>query len=77
MPTPATAEDANFIRDIDRSEPPSPMHVVLRAYCLGLLKSCWYVLECIKYEHYYEVRSAHPSTHLSIHPFVLASVGKS
>lgn len=54
MPTPSIIEDAHFIRDRTRS-PPSPMHEVLRAYCLGLLKACGEVNDRIMLEHYYEV----------------------
>lgn len=28
---------------------------VLRAYCLGVLKTCWHVNNRVKSEHYYEV----------------------
>lgn len=53
VPPPASIADAEFIRDgkLDRS----PMHVVLRAYCLALLRTCWYVVDRIKFEQYYEV----------------------
>ncbi|GKT47060.1 N-alpha-acetyltransferase, 35 NatC auxiliary subunit [Colletotrichum spaethianum] len=60
MPNPATIDDAHFIRDANGT-PPSPMHAVLRAYCLGLLKTCGNVNERIKNEHYYEVGSSTPS----------------
>ncbi|CCF40968.1 hypothetical protein CH063_02480 [Colletotrichum higginsianum] len=53
MPKPATIDDAHFIRNASGT-PPSPMHAVLRAYCLGLLKTCGNVNERIKNEHYYE-----------------------
>ncbi|KAI3530505.1 Mak10 subunit [Colletotrichum abscissum] len=53
MPNPATIDDAHFIRDASGT-PPAPMHAVLRAYCLGLLKTCGNVNERIKNEHYYE-----------------------
>ncbi|OHE99154.1 Mak10 subunit [Colletotrichum orchidophilum] len=53
MPNPATIDDAHFIRDAN-GMPPAPMHAVLRAYCLGLLKTCGNVNERIKNEHYYE-----------------------
>ncbi|KAK1689756.1 Mak10 subunit [Colletotrichum godetiae] len=53
MPNPATIDDAHFIRDANGT-PPAPMHAVLRAYCLGLLKTCGNVNERIKNEHYYE-----------------------
>ncbi|KAH8843829.1 hypothetical protein MCOR27_010489 [Pyricularia oryzae] len=63
-PTPQTIDEAHFIRRCDfnssetsngnDSELDAAMHTVLRAYCLGLLKTCWYVNEQIKSEHYYE-----------------------
>nr|XP_036586040.1 N-alpha-acetyltransferase 35, NatC auxiliary subunit [Colletotrichum truncatum]KAF6796231.1 N-alpha-acetyltransferase 35, NatC auxiliary subunit [Colletotrichum truncatum] len=53
MPNPTTIDDAHFIRNAN-GKPPSPMHAVLRAYCLGLLKTCGNVNERIKNEHYYE-----------------------
>lgn len=55
MPTPANIHEADFIRNHPEGVPRDPMFTVLRAYCLGLLKSCWYVTERIKFEHYYEV----------------------
>ena len=55
MPTPLNVGEADFIRDGESGSLKSPMHLVLRAYCLGLLKACWYVVERIKFEHYYEV----------------------
>ncbi|KAL2135794.1 hypothetical protein VTI74DRAFT_6860 [Chaetomium olivicolor] len=53
-PEPGTIHDADFIRNRPADAPRDPMHGALRAYCLGLLKSCWYVNERIKFEHYYE-----------------------
>ncbi|KAI6378073.1 hypothetical protein MCOR25_002319 [Pyricularia grisea] len=63
-PTPQTIDEAHFIRRCDfnstetgngnGSELEAAMHTILRAYCLGLLKTCWYVNEQIKSEHYYE-----------------------
>lgn len=55
MPAPANIHEADFIRNHPEGVPRDPMFTVLRAYCLGLLKSCWYVTERIKFEHYYEV----------------------
>ncbi|KXX81657.1 N-alpha-acetyltransferase 35, NatC auxiliary subunit [Madurella mycetomatis] len=54
MPDPATIHEADFIRDRPSGTPRDPMLGMLRAYCLGLLKACWYVNERIKFEHYYE-----------------------
>ncbi|KAG7152762.1 N-alpha-acetyltransferase 35 like protein [Verticillium longisporum] len=39
MPAPSTLDEAHFIRN-PAVTTPSPMHAVLRAYCLGLLKTC-------------------------------------
>lgn len=54
-PEPKSLEDARFERD----ETPGPgnklVHLVLRAYCLGLLKTCDFVHRKICSEHYYEV----------------------
>ncbi|KAL1838197.1 hypothetical protein VTJ49DRAFT_2954 [Mycothermus thermophilus] len=52
--SPQNLEDADFIKDRPAGSPRDPMHTVLRAYCLGLLKSCHYVNERIKQEHSYE-----------------------
>lgn len=56
MPAPETISDAYFTRNSDDLSHNDPMLLILRAYCLGLLKACWYVNERIKFEHYYEVR---------------------
>ncbi|KAH8906567.1 Mak10-domain-containing protein [Coniochaeta sp. PMI_546] len=59
MPFPQTIRDAHFIRngegavDYDGMNK-NPVASILRAYCLGLLKSCHFVNERIKSEHYYE-----------------------
>ncbi|KAI0872775.1 Mak10-domain-containing protein [Hypoxylon argillaceum] len=53
-PHPATIDEVNFTRT-----PPGPpgepsLKFVLRAYCAGLLKACFFVNECMKEELYYE-----------------------
>ncbi|KAI1031705.1 hypothetical protein LB504_000666 [Fusarium proliferatum] len=54
-PTPRTVEDAHFIRNGSSDlSGQSDMLIILRAYCLGLLKACGYVNERIRSEHYYE-----------------------
>ncbi|KAK0612858.1 Mak10 subunit, NatC N-terminal acetyltransferase-domain-containing protein [Bombardia bombarda] len=55
-PYPTTIQEADFIRPRsgEPKAPRDPMFSVLRAYCLGLLKACWYVNERIKFEHFYE-----------------------
>lgn len=57
-PAPATLEEANFVRKRtawDRDAPRDVMKLVLRAYCLGLVRTCADVLETIRDELYYEV----------------------
>lgn len=54
-PEPTSVQQAHFIRDPESEAAKDPMFTVLRAYCLGLLKACWYINERIKFEHYYEV----------------------
>ncbi|KAK4167314.1 putative MAK10 subunit [Cladorrhinum sp. PSN259] len=52
-PEPEFLQEADFIRDREGTDR-DPMHQVLRAYLLGLVKTCWFVNERIKLEHYYE-----------------------
>lgn len=59
VPPPMTVEDADFVRNRSPESQSDPLVAVLRAYCLGMLKVCWYVIEQIKSEHYYEVMSQH------------------
>ncbi|KAM7186359.1 putative mak10 subunit [Naviculisporaceae sp. PSN 640] len=54
MPDPADIHQADFIRNRPEGVPRDPMFAILRAYCLGLLKACYYVNEKIKSQHYYE-----------------------
>lgn len=54
-PQPMTVDEADYVRDYSSQASRPPMHTILRAYCLGLLKTCCYVNEGIKCEHYYEV----------------------
>jgi hypothetical protein len=55
MPEPRSIEEATFVRNGNHNPNEQLMLQVLRAYCLGMLKSCGYVNERIKSEHYYEV----------------------
>ena len=55
MPQPSSLEQADFIRDPKAREERPSMQLVLRAYCLGLLKSCSYVIKHITCELYFEV----------------------
>lgn len=56
IPNPRGIEEAQFVRKDGAEANSHPMLRVLRAYCLGLLKSCLYVNERVKSEHSYEVR---------------------
>lgn len=55
MPEPGSTTPAYFVRDGDIKADEQPMLEVLRAYILGMLKTCGYVNERIKGEHFYEV----------------------
>lgn len=54
-PEPGNLHDADYIRNWPAETPQDLMHAALRAYCLGLVKSCYYVNELVKSEHHYEV----------------------
>jgi hypothetical protein len=59
-PCPTQIKETYF----DRSESASNESLVfqiLRAYCLGLVKTCGYVNERVKAEHYYEVLKMFPA----------------
>ena len=56
LPTPSSLDEADFVRNPEARERRPFMPMVLRAYCLGLLKSCAYVIDQIRREMYYEVR---------------------
>ena len=53
-PCPTSLEQTYFDRSESCEDEPL-MHQILRAYCLGLLKTCGYVNQRVKSEHYYEV----------------------
>lgn len=59
-PCPSSLNQTYFDR-INRNEYYSldePLHLqILRAYCLGLIKTCYYINSRVKAEHYYEVIS--------------------
>lgn len=54
-PEPKSLEEAKFDRDKPNSSEKGLVDLVLRAYCLALLKSCNFVHQTISKEHYYEV----------------------
>lgn len=62
MPEPRSIEEATFVRNGNHDPNEQLMLQALRAYCLGMLKSCGYVNERIKSEHYYEVSLPYPVT---------------
>ncbi|PHH65111.1 hypothetical protein CDD81_3242 [Ophiocordyceps australis] len=51
---PKSTQEAKFVKGVDSDANQQPMLQVLRAYCLGLLKTCDLVNAAIKSEHYYE-----------------------
>ncbi|TVY62254.1 N-alpha-acetyltransferase 35 NatC auxiliary subunit [Lachnellula suecica] len=53
-PCPTSLEQTCFDRSESCSDEPLT-HQILRAYCLGLVKTCGYVNQRVKAEHYYEV----------------------
>ena len=56
-PTPRNYDDAHFGRgeSVDEKNLPELVHLVLRAYCLGLIKCCDLVHARVVSEFYYEV----------------------
>lgn len=65
-PEPQTLEEACFDRDGGAGHQNLLVHVVLRTYCLALLKTCDFVLGTIGSEHYYEVSLFNISTRIAI-----------
>ncbi|KAL2010798.1 hypothetical protein VTN00DRAFT_3516 [Thermoascus crustaceus] len=54
-PVPKTFEEARFYRGQRENEDDPPLvHLVLRAYCLALVKACDFVLTRVTAEYYYE-----------------------
>lgn len=53
-PSPTSLEQTLFDRSESCSDEPLT-HQILRAYCLGLIKTCGYVNQRVKSEHFYEV----------------------
>lgn len=61
-PKPRTLEEARFDRDVEPRQKKGLLHLVLRAYCLALIKSCGSVLGVICRENFYEVSISNVST---------------
>lgn len=55
-PEPKTLNQARFNRQTNPIPENNLTNLVLRAYCLGLVKTCDFVHRRIGTEHYYEVR---------------------
>ncbi|THV49810.1 hypothetical protein BGAL_0178g00170 [Botrytis galanthina] len=53
-PSPLSLNETRFDRDGSCVEDEPLMLQVLRAYCLGLIKTCWYVNNRVRSEHFYE-----------------------
>lgn len=54
-PAPTSLDETYFDRSEKCLDDEPLTHQVLRAYCLGLLKTCFYVNSRVKSEHFYEV----------------------
>ncbi|APA05992.1 hypothetical protein sscle_01g007620 [Sclerotinia sclerotiorum 1980 UF-70] len=53
-PSPLSLDETFFDKSKSCSEDEHLMLQVLRAYCLGLIKTCWYVNNRVRSEHFYE-----------------------
>ena len=60
-PAPSNVTQADLRRRTGEMAQKDVARGVLRAYCLGLLRACWFVNERIRREHYYEVRRPNTS----------------
>ena len=54
-PDPKTLDQSRFERDKTPGPGNKLLHLVLRAYCLSIIKTCDFVRRKIMSEHYYEV----------------------
>lgn len=54
-PQPKSIDEARFDRDKPNDPGSELVYLILRAYCLGLIKTCDFVHRTIGNEHYYEV----------------------
>jgi hypothetical protein len=55
MPTPTSLEQTYFDKSDSGPQKESLVLQILRAYCLGLIKTCWFVNNRVRSEHFYEV----------------------
>ena len=56
-PSPLTLNQTHFDKSEGYSQHEPLTLQILRAYCLGLIKTCWFVNNRVKSEHFYEVPS--------------------
>ena len=68
-PQPRTLEDAKFDRDKRAAQENGLIHVLLRAYCVGLIKTCDLAHRTIGAEQYYEVSCYILQSHEQSLPF--------
>lgn len=68
-PQPKSLEDANFARDKRAARENGLIDVLLRAYCVGLIKTCDLAHRTIGGEQYYEVSYHTPQPHEQSPPF--------
>ena len=54
-PEPKALDQARFDRDSPSKDNDGLLHLVLRSYCVGLIKACDFVQRRVCTEHYYEV----------------------
>ena len=54
-PEPRTLEDARFDRGSPSKQDQGLLHLVLRVFCLGIIKTCDFIHRRVSTEHYYEV----------------------
>src|ERR1700709_2646774 len=59
MPSPLSIDHTYFDRSESCSTDEPLTLLILRAYCLGLIKTCYFVNNRVKSEHYYEVLLQH------------------
>ena len=55
MSTPLGVEDTHFDKKVGYSSDEPLTARILRAYCLGLIKTCSFVINRVKSEHFFEV----------------------
>lgn len=59
-PEPKSPEETHFDREGKTGRENPMVHLVLRAYCIALIKSCGFVYHTICAHHFYEASSDQP-----------------